>query len=243
MIFVIAPTVDEDTLYLAKSAEAIGYNVIVAPSGWGLPSDLRGKPGMVYGPKMFCEVIASQMDWRLLSTHPNWITTLPKNFVNREVYFTSVRDARKETSEKYFKLTDIQHFPASVRASGKELPNHEIYNDSPILVSDVMRFTSEYRCFVKNRKAITACCYSKLKEVEVKNNYNFNHDIVIKFINLLLEDGKVPCVPGMVIDIGKYGIDKYAIIDSKPAYSSRLFGCEPIAMLDAIRASVINDAV
>jgi ATP-grasp domain-containing protein len=240
MIFVIAPTANEDTNYLAKSAEAIGYNVIVPTSGWGLSKELRGKPGMVYGPKMFCEVIAEQMNWELLSTHPNWITTLPKNFVNREVYFTSVRNARKVASEKYFKLTDIQYFSPSVRASGKELPDHEIYNDSPILVSDVMRFTSEYRCVVKNRKAITACCYQKLQVSEDKNNYNFNHENIVRFINLLLEDGKVSCVPGFVIDIGKYGMDKFAIIDSKPAYSSRLFGCEPIAMLDAIKASVIN---
>lgn len=243
MIFVIAPTVDDEALYLAKSAEAIGYDVVIATSGWKLPDDVLHKPGMVYGRKIFCEVIAHQMNWRLLYNRPDWITTLPKNFVNREVVFTSVKDARKEKSEKYYKLTDMQHFLPSIRISGKELPSHSVYDDSGILVSDVMRFTSEYRCVVKDRVAITACCYSKLKDVENKNNYLFNHELVIKFINLLLEEGKVECVPGAVIDIGKYDKDKFAIIDSKSAFSSRLFGCEPIAMLNAIQASVANDAV
>jgi hypothetical protein len=244
MLFIITPNVNnnDETLYLAKTAQAIGYEVI-SPAGWKLPESILNRPGMVYGEKLFCEVIANQMNWSLEHNSPDWITSLPKHFVNREIYYTTLAEARKEKAKKYFKLTDMKHFPAGVRNFGRELPSNELFNSDGMLVSDEMKFTSEYKCVIKDNKAITACCYSKLQEFNLKVNYGFNHDLIIKFINCLLKDKSIQCVSGSVINVGKYDKDKFAIIDSEPPYSSKIYGCEPIAMLAAIKASVANDAV
>jgi hypothetical protein len=242
MLFIITPNVNDEILYLAKAAESIGYEVICPSSSWKVPENMRHRPGMVYGKDLFCQVVASQMNWTLLSNSPQWITTLPHKFINREIYYTTVAEARKEKSRKYFKLTDTDHFASGIRNSGRELPTNDVFGSDGILVSDNMIFTSEYRCVVKNRTAITACCYRKLQEVNLKSNYLFNHDMIIKFVNFLFKE-KIECVPGSIIDIGKYDKDKFAIISSKTPYSSNMFGCEPIAMLNAIKASVANDAV
>jgi hypothetical protein len=108
-------------------------------------------------------------------------------------------------------------------------------------------FTSKYRCFVKNRVVITACCYwkksVKMTEAELNKpeNYINNHDAVIDFVDKMLTDKQIKCAPGTVIDVARFKKDTYTVIDSIAVWTSPIYGCDMAAVLDAISVACIAD--
>src|SRR5271170_2486201 len=204
MLLIVTPNFKGEVPMLAKTAEILGWNVY--HNGWRVPEHLRGTPGAVYGEQFFCEVVAEQMKWNLLSNSLDWLAKLPEDYTNRKITFTTLAEARKITGEKFIKPADDKAFESKVYDSGNDLPKNSVLDNTPTLVSDVLKFTSEYRCFIKNRKVVAACCYL-LKSVGMLDaainkpeNYNNNIEAVISFVNKLLEDERVPCAPGAVID-------------------------------------------
>lgn len=246
MLLIVTPNhkSQDEVQRLARTAEVLGWNVY--KNGWRIPKHLHHTPGAVYGEQFFCEAIAEQMGWRLLSNSLDWLTKLPEEYVSRKIELKTFEEARKIEEEKFIKPADDKCFPAKVYSSGKDLPLLPIINNVPSLISDVMKFTSEYRCFIKNKIVTTVCCYSykhTYKEVEINNpeNYNINNDAVIEFVSNLLRDERVECAPGSVIDVGRFKKDTYAVIESNPIYASGTYGCEMVAVLDAIKEACVNE--
>lgn len=240
MLLILTPNQKEDVITLRKTAEALNYDVFVSLPGWRLPTSIKGRMGIVYGEALFCEVISQQMGWSLLSNSQSWLTKLPEKYTSRKIYFTDMVGARKETEKKFFKPADMKSFEAKVYDSGKELNQNSVLDEIPVLVSDEMNFTSEYRCFVKNRQVVTACCYSFKKDINKKEHHLRNNDAVIGFVNDMLKDETIECAPGAVIDVGRFKKDTYAVIEANPAWASGLYGCELVAVLDVLKSSVVN---
>jgi hypothetical protein len=223
MLLIIPSTNNKDEIFdLSATAKALGWNVF--HSGWRPPDHIKNQPGVVYGEDIFCEVIADQMNWKLISNPIEWITTLPEKYVSRKIYCTTAAQARDIKDENL------------IISEPKSLEDDEI-----ILVSEKVTFTSKYRCFVKNKIVVSSCCYyykdwNKEPEFNVNFNYNINHEAIVKFVNDMLIDPEVNCEDS-VIDVGRFKKDTYSVIKSKPAYTSELFGCEKVAALDTIKSS------
>jgi hypothetical protein len=243
MWLILTPNKQVDVTRLSQTACALGWSIF--DRGWNIPKHILKAPGAVYGERIFCEVIAEQMGWKLLSNTPDWITTLPEEYVSRKISFTNLITARNITDEKFITSCVGKCFEAKVYSSGAELIANEDYDEISVLVSDVMKFTSKYRCFVKNKKVIAVCCYyykdwNKEPEINSPANYNTNSEPVIKFVNDMLANEKVNCVASTCIDVGRFKKDTYAVINSKPSYMSGFYGCEIVAALDAIKTSCVS---
>lgn len=243
MLLITTPNYRGEVSALAKTASALGWDVY--NGGWRIPAHLLHEPGAVYGEQFFCEAVADQMKWKLLSNPLDWLTKLPEEYTRRSITYTTLSEARKITERKFIKPADDKCFPAKVYESGDELSKLSIIDTAAALISDVMTFTSEYRCFVKDRKITTACCYwykhfGKEPEIDSPINYFANNDLVIEFANKFLEDTRIECAPSAVIDIARYKSDeglKFVVLESNPVYSSGLYGCEMVAALDSIAAA------
>jgi hypothetical protein len=245
MYLILTPNLKEDAILVKKAAKSLGFDVFIAPSQWRLSQEMLcqilGQHGIVYGEAMFCEVIAQQLNWKLYSNSQDWLTKLPHKYVNRKISLTTMGAARKEQNKMFIKpADDIKSFEAKVYMSGADLHPSNVLNDIPVLISEEMNFTSEYRCFVKNRKVVSVCCYKYLNEANKKEHYQFNNDLVIAFVNDLLRDDAVACAPGAVIDVGKFKKEEFAVIEANPAYASGVYGCEIIGALEAIIESIEN---
>lgn len=244
MLLITTPNKHEEITLLSKTAKALGWDVY--NEGFRIPDHLLKQPGAVYGEQFFCEIVAEQMGWKLLSNSLDWLTKLPEEYTNRKIIFTKLAEARLLTEEKFIKPADDKCFPAKVYLSGKDLPITPVIDDAPTLISDVMKFTSEYRCFVKNKIVTTACCYLYQKigmqepAINKPEHYNNNNDVVIEFVNKLLQDSRVECADGTVIDVGRFKKDTYTVIESNPVWAAGIYGCEPVAVLDAIKAACIE---
>jgi hypothetical protein len=245
MLLIVSPNYKGETPLLIKTAQTLGWEVY--SDGWRIPKHLLNTPGAVYGELLFCETIAEQMNWKLISNPFDWITKLPEEYVNRKVEFMTLAEARNITEEKFIKPADIDCFDAKIYASGKDLPSRSTLDNVPTLVSDVMKFTSEYRCFVKNRSVISACCYWFKKfgmteaAVNKSENYLNNNEVIIEFVNKMLKDERVECAPSAVIDVGRFKKDTYTVIKTNPAWTSGIYGCEMVAALDAIKSACVSN--
>jgi len=248
MLLITTPNIKSETRTLINTAQALGWSVY--SDSWRVPDYLKSKGlvGAVYGEWLFCETIAEQMGWKLIRNPLNWLAKLPEEYVSRKVIFTNLGEARLVETEKFIKPADDKVFTAKVYGSGKEL-NSSLSDRVPVLISDVMSFTSEYRCVVKNREVISCSCYwlhtkqmqisKQPAEFNLTKNYQNNFNDVVSFTNKLLKDERVQCVDSFVIDLGRYDKDKYAIIEENPIYAAGIYGCDSVAVLDGLKSSCI----
>ena len=223
---------------LGEAARILGWDVICIENGWRIPYDeMTTQAGVVYGEPLFCEVIAQQMNWRLHSNSRDWLVKLPEKYVKRNIYLTTLKEARKISEKKFIKSADDAIFPAKSYNDGSTLPKQDILDDVSVIVSDKIKFMSEYRCFIKDRKVVSICCYSITNAVYSKENWYVATDSIIKFTNDMLSDETIECAPGCAIDIGRINGHEMAVINSNPAFTSDLYGCEIVGSFDAIRSS------
>jgi|SRR5271165_1166990 len=249
MLLITTPNIKPEIRSLINTAQALGWSVY--SDSWRVPDHIKGKGhiGAVYGEWLFCETIAEQMNWKLIRNPLNWLAMLPEEYVNRKILFSNLEYARTLTTEKFIKPADDKVFQSKVYGSGRELPT-SLDGDTPVLISDVMRFTSEYRCIVKNRQVISCSCYwmhtkqmqasKQSPEFNLPKNYDNNHNDVVSFTNKILKDDRVQCVDSCVINLGRYDKDKYAIIEENPIYAAGMYGCDPVAILDGLKSACIN---
>lgn len=246
MLLIVPQVASQVNKNLAEVATALGWSI--SNEGWNVSHRLRGETGAVIGGRVYSENVAKQMEWELLSNSADWLTLLPEEYTARKVSVLTVAQFRALNETKFVKQTDpFWWFKSQAYEPGtfsKYIPD-----DTKVLVSDVLRYTSKYRAFVKDRKVIASCCYwlhtrqmeiaKQTAEYNLPKNYTNNCDDVVRFIDTVLRDDRVPCVKACAIDAVRYDKDKYAILKSKPAHSANPYGCELVAALDAIKSSCI----
>lgn len=248
MILITQPrvgTAHNEILALHYAAEVKGWQVLPAPSGWRLDSEItsKGLEGVPYGSQTFCEVIAQQMNWQLRANPHNWLATLPEYFLRRKVEFMTLGEAKHLKETKFIKPADDKVFDAKVYAPG-ELITHEVVPlDTPTLVSDVVQFDLEYRCFVDQNRVKTWSNYVFYEHiadpkywdmVPYDKHGNYPHEWVNDLIHYINYHTDTMLMPS-VIDVGRIPGKGWAIIESNQAWASGLYGCDPGAALDVMR--------
>jgi hypothetical protein len=255
MILITQPrvgTAHNEILALHYAAKELGWEVLPAPSSWRLDDDLikSGMKGVPYGSQTFCEVIAQQMGWTLKQNSFDWLAKLPYNALSRKVDFMTLGEAEKLTERKFIKPADDKCFDAKVYDPGEFKPHESISRDYPTLVSDIVQFDLEYRCFTANRCVYTwsnYIFYEELANPKFWNmvpvdehckdpNYNFPHYFVDNVLSDLKHDG-ITTVPS-VVDVGRIAGKGWAIIETNQAWASGLYGCDPTEALKVMEQAV-----
>jgi hypothetical protein len=221
----------------------MGWEVFPAPSGWRLDDELiaRGLKGVPYGSQTFGEVIAQQMGWTLKQNSFDWLAKLPIEYTKRKIEFMTLGEAKKITERKFIKPADDKCFDAKVYEAGEFQPHAIIQDDYPVLVSEPVEFTLEYRCFVEMNRVRTWSNYiynghiadPKLWEAVPANAECLPHEFVQDM--LYWEDG-VDTVPS-VVDVGYIPGKGWAIIETNQAWASGLYGCDPERALKVMEQS------
>jgi|SRR6185436_5320191 len=243
MLFITQPRVGishNEILALQISAREYGWDVIPADSSWRLDEELIAKKqlGVPYGSQMFCEIIAQQMNWKLHQNAFDWLARLPKHYLKRQVDFMSLKEAKNLHVKKFIKPADDKCFDAKVYEVGTFKPSDLISEDYPVLVSEIVKWDLEYRCFVKNGIVYTWSNYLFFGEVnERKYKYMIPGDDIRPdqfVLNLLNEIGETP---NCVIDIGIIHNKGWAVIETNPIWASGIYGCDPYKIIEAMDGS------
>lgn len=247
MILITQPragTFHNEILALQIAAGEMGWEVLSAPQGWRLDDELitSGKKGVPYGSQTFCEVIAQQMGWELKANPHNWLATIPIEYLKRKVEFMTLAEAKKVTETKFIKPADDKVFPCKIYASG-ELVTHEVISeDTPTLVSDIVHFDMEYRCFVDGLRVLTWSNYIYYDHIADPRYWDTvplsEESHPFEFVsNLLYDLSWNKQVAPSVVDVGRIPGKGWAIIESNQAWASGLYGCDPMKALKVMEQS------
>ncbi len=244
MILITQPRVGKshnEIIALQMAAESLGWEVYPCEYSWRLPDELlaSGKVGVPYGSQLFCETIAQQMGWKLLLNSFDWLAKLPEEYVKRKVEFMTLGEAMKLSEKKFIKPADDKVFEAKVYAPGELIPHADIPLDTPTLVSEIVQFDLEYRCFVLPKKTVRTwsnyICFEHLAEPKFWHMISLDDEDPRDFVEHLLFDNE-ETAPS-VIDVGRIPGKGMAIIETNPAWASGLYGCDPVAALKVMAAA------
>lgn len=230
-----------EIMALQFAARELGWDVFPAPTSWRMePEFIESNPeGVAYGSQTFCEIISQQLNWNLIGNSFDWLAKVPIKYTKRKIDFMPLKEARRYKEKKFIKPADEKVFPALIYEAETFNPPECVLEDTPTLISEIVSFVSEFRCFVKDQKVQTYSCYI--------HNELINHEDHWKdpkiydglespevFVNRMLQE--VYSEPS-VIDVGIVPGLGWAIIESNQAWASGIYGCDPVEALKVIEAS------
>lgn len=195
---------------------------------------------MLYLEALMAEAIAQQLGIRLLNPSDDWLTNLPQEYRKRPHYLTTLGKVRRSPITAFIKPPNDKSFPARVY-SAKDLPT-DYPDNTPILVSEIVEWDKEFRCFILNRCLKTFSVY--LREGELQSE-NFTHTKqeefeVRNFIQNILSDKRVQIPSAAVIDVGVIKGRGWAVVEQNAAWGAGLYGCNPIQVLEVLRHTVVR---
>jgi hypothetical protein len=230
-----------EILALQIAARENGWDVLTAPTSWRLDEDLikSGVKGVPYGSQTFCEVISQQMGWTLVANPFDWLAKLPPEYLKRKVDFMTLGEAKRLTETKFIKPADDKVFLAGVYVPGTLVVNVAVPDDTPTLVSEVVEFDLEYRCFVDGKQMVTWSNYIYYDNIA---DSRYWHTVDLEethlpqeFADILMwEDIKT--MPSTV-DVGRIKGKGLAIIETNQAWASGIYGCDPSGVLKVLEKS------
>lgn len=241
---ILTPRYTDDAQALWKAAASLGWSVERLTS-WRVPPALQSLPEPVlYGEALFGPTLAAELDLDLLNPAEDWLVRLPFDYRKRAIALTTLGQARQSAAPAFVKPPNDKSFPAAVY-SGAELPaEHE--DDMPVLVSDVVRWEKEFRCFILDRTLRTFSVYSRDGQLQRDAGFHSTPDEdaqVQEFVARLLADPAVDLPDATVVDVGTIAGLGWACVEQNAAWGAGIYGCDPAHVLAVLqRASVKRNA-
>ena len=236
---VLPPRYTHDTNLIRKAAIRAGWTVERLPN-WRVPERLQDQDIVIYGEPLFAAAVADALGLALIEPAFDWLTTLPIQWLQRQVQFTTLATAR-HSGRAFIKPADDKCFVAQVYESGAELPDGTILPDvTPVLISDPVHWAVEFRCFIRERQLISLSPYFRNGQLCQAEDGSWpatedERHHATRFINALLADPLVKLPPAVVIDIGIIANVGWAVIEANPAWGSGIYGCDPDLVLAVLQ--------
>ncbi len=243
---ILSPRYTTDSIALAKAAANAGWSVQRLLS-WHIPEDLTPESAALYGEPFFAAAIAEQLSLHLFEPPFDWLATLPQQYPKRRVSLVTLSEARLLMQATFIKPADDKCFPAQVYHTGAELRDTEhLPDETPVLMSEPVKWEVEYRGFILNREVKTLSPYFRDGNLVQTENGDWpasDEEIseAYDFYRLLLQDESVRLPPAVVVDIGKIQELGWAVVEANPAWSSGIYGCDPSQVLPVIENACIQE--
>jgi hypothetical protein len=232
---IFTPRHSEDSQALWKAASNLGWNTERLAS-WRVPEHLKTLANPVlYAEALMAPMLAEQLGLAL--THPpeEWLVTLPMQYKHRNIRLCTLGEARSSSEAAFVKPPNDKSLPAGVYL-GRELPT-EYDEQMSVLVSDVVTWEKEFRCFVLDRALKTYSIYSRHGELQRENEFfstEEENQQVEAFMRTLLADDSVTLPRAAVVDIGTIEGRGWACVEQNAAWGAGIYGCDARAVLQVL---------
>jgi len=206
-------------------------------NNWHVPEHLlQVTEPVLYVEALFGPTIAEQFGLQMLEPPIDWLPKLPERFRKRSIYLANLKQARQITMPAFIKPPNDKSFPAKVYI-GAELP--EGYDEEmPVLVSEIVIWEKEFRCFVLDRQPRTISIYLRQGELQRENEFRCSEQekcSAIRFVEEVLEDQTVELPRTAVLDVGIIEGKGWAIVEQNSAWGAGIYGCDPEQVLEVLR--------
>lgn len=235
---ILTPRYSDDTQTLWKAAATRGWSV-ERLGRWQVPEHLqRAHEPVLYAEALFGPSLAEQLGITLASPPDDWLVRLPEPYRRRDIRLMTLAEARRLSAPAFIKPPNDKTFPAQVYAPDA-LP--EGYDETmPVLVSDIVRWTCEFRCFIRDRKLVACSIYSRDGELQKDCGFACAADELQEmraFVEALLGDDRVDLPDATVVDVGLIEGRGWAAVEQNAAWGAGIYGCDPDAVLDVLHAA------
>ena len=239
---ILPPRYTPDTIAMRKAALAAGWEV-ERLSSWRVPDELVGRNVVLYGEPLFAAAVADALGVVLLEPALDWLAALVPDYRQREIWLTTLGDARRLKEPRFVKPADDKCFQAKVYDSGVQLPANAVIPDvTPVLVSEPVDWHVEFRCFVLGRSIVTLSPYWRdgaLAEDESGQWSDPRGDEAREFAAAVVGDLAVALPPAVVVDVGLIAGRGWAVVEANAAWGSGIYGCDPAEVLTVVRRSCV----
>lgn len=238
---IFTPRYTDDSQALWKAAGTLDWQV-QRLTNWCVPDHMQhlDEP-VLYGEALFGPTLAEQLGIRLLSPPEDWLVRLPMEYKQRTISLQTLGEARQLAQPHFIKPPNDKSFPADVY-TGASLPK-EYDDEMAVLVSDVVTWEKEFRCFILHRQLITYSIYSRFGDVQRDCEFASNADedqALLIFINALLADERVDLPDACVVDAGMLAGGMWACVEQNAAWGAGIYGCDPARVLEVLRHASIK---
>lgn len=235
---ILTPRQTEDTQTLWKAAARLGWRT-ERLGNWRIPDHLRTLDDPVlYAEALFAPEFAEQLGLNLLSPPDDWLVGLPREYTARTIRMTTLGEARSLERPMFVKPPSDKSFPAQAYI-GAALPDG--YDDAmPVLVSDLVEWDAEFRCFLLDREVQTYSIYSRRGELQRDAGFESTADEqrdMIAFVSTLLADARVALPHATVLDVGTLADGQWACVEQNAAWGAGIYGCDPESVLRVVQAA------
>jgi hypothetical protein len=200
------------------------------------PSICRPDP-VLYGEALFGPALAEQLGLRFLIPSEDWLVRLPFEYKSRNILLSTLAAARQNAGLAFIKPPNDKSFPAGVYR-GNELPS-EFPDEMPVLVSDVVIWEKEFRCFILKRTFRAYSLYSRHGDLQRESEFYSSpeeDEQLQKFMSNLLVDSRVDLPDATVVDVGGIAGFGWACVEQNAAWVPASTGVirSPFLMCHAI---------
>ena len=242
MILVLSPRYSDDSRLLAQAARMLGWEVVKLTSS-EVPSELRGQDCRVYAEGFLAEHAAAELGLQLLRPADDVLVRLEPEFTKRTVQFFQAKDFQRPSTPAFIKPADQKLFVANVYQPDEPIVGLEsLQSHDPILVSEVVRFTREYRFFVAHREVKTGSVYwdgTRVPDVPV--GYEGEGDQhwagALQLAQTVCSKTRVDLPSSFALDVGLLESGEWAVIELNPTWTSGIYGCSPEQVLKCLESS------
>ncbi|MER7847960.1 ATP-grasp domain-containing protein [Kitasatospora sp. NPDC096077] len=236
-VLLLAPRINETGLQLRTAAGLRGLRAHTAAS-WRAPRELLGAAVHVYGGPLFADAVGRELGLALLEPAEDWLARLPRALTGRRVSAATLAEARTLRGPAFVKPPADKLFAARVYPDGGALPGPELLDDdTPVLVSEVVRFRTEYRLFVLDGTVRTGSRYAVDGDLAVAP-LGPDGPEVLAFAREVLAAaaGRAPLPSAVVVDVGRTD-HGWAVVEANAAWASGGYAAEPDHVLDVVLRS------
>jgi hypothetical protein len=233
---ILTPRFTQDAQALWRAACRIGWQVERLAS-WRVPVEVQvAEEPVLYLEGLLGPHLAMQFGLKLLEPAVDWLPRLPEEYRKRDVTLSTLKDARLLKSRAFIKPPNDKSFPARVYL-GTELPT-EYEDDTPVLISDVVSWVKEFRCFVLDRRLMAISIYLRNGELQRECGFAAADAELAeaeRMVERVLADERVDLPRAAVIDVGVIAERGWAVVEQNAAWGSGIYGCDPAQVLEVLR--------
>jgi hypothetical protein len=111
-----------------------------------------------------------------------------------------------------------------------------------VLVSEVVEWEKEFRCFILHRKLKTFSIYLRDGQLQRENDFASSDEEdaqMTSFMEAILSDPEVILPRTAVLDVGIIKGRGWAVVEQNAAWGSGIYGCDPAAVLEVVRHAAV----
>jgi hypothetical protein len=240
-VLLFPPRFNDTARVLSEAAARRGLRTETL-STWWVPEHLRGHGAAhLYAGPLFADAVGAALNLALLQPPEDFLPSLDGLFLGRDVRLVPIAQARTIRRPVFVKPPADKQFPAKVYADGSKLPGPDaVDDDTPVLVSDVVRFLVEYRLFVLDGAIHTGSRYATDGDLDIAPLDDADTDTVmaLDFATDLLQATAATLPSAVVVDVGLLqsddGARRPAVIEANMAWASGHYAADPDRVLDVV---------